>query len=75
MLRRLGGATALCAAAFFFYAYYIRHFKWRDCFNELGRCFDSDTSTVYLEQSGPIWLMFGVLALALGLWFLRPNRR
>lgn len=75
IFRRLNGAALLCVAAFFLYAYYIQYFKWRDCFNDQGRCFDSETSTVYLEQSGPIWLGIGLLTLGFALWLLRPNRR
>jgi len=46
-------------------AYYVQYFKWRDCFNELGRCYDSETGMVYLEQSGMIW--FSLCALSFGL--------
>lgn len=75
MFRRLSAAVAICATAFFFGAYYIRYFKWRDCFNELGRCFDSDTGTVYMEQAGLIWMTLGILSLGIAIWMLRPRGR
>ncbi len=75
MFRRLKAAVAICATAFFFGAYYIRYFKWRDCFNELGRCFDSKTGTVYVEQAGLIWMALGVLSFGVLIWTLRPTGR
>lgn len=42
--------------------FYERYWRWRGCFNELGRCFDPVTQDVYLEQSG---LVFGGLAAIL----------
>ncbi|HGG06075.1 MAG TPA: hypothetical protein ENK28_11505 [Aliiroseovarius sp.] len=47
----------------FAFAFYDRYFRWRDCFNDLGRCFDSDTGLVYLEQAGMVWMGLFVLAL------------
>jgi hypothetical protein len=35
-----------CAALSAF-AHYDRYYKWRECFNELGRCFDPETASVY----------------------------
>ena len=56
-------AAALAGVAFLFgagtalfaYAFYDRYWQWRDCFNELGRCYDPDTQDVYLEQAGMVW--------------------
>lgn len=45
--------------------YYSNHFKWRDCFNELGRCHDPETGVVYLEQGGPGWLALAISAFAM----------
>ena len=45
------------------FLYYIRYFKWRNCFNELGRCYDSETGLVYLEQSGIFWGLLTCLTL------------
>lgn len=39
----------------FTFAYYDRYWRWRGCFNELGRCYDAESQQVFLEQSGMIW--------------------
>ena len=41
------GVSVLCG-----YLYFVQYYKWRDCFDEIGRCFDSQHGVVYLEQSG-----------------------
>ena len=56
------------SAVLFCFAYYDSYFKWRSCFNELGRCFDSDTGVVHLEQSGVAWLTLAVLASSIALY-------
>lgn len=56
--------------AIFGFAYYHQYFKWRDCFNDLGRCYDSDTATVYLEQSGIVWLSLALIAAAVGFFHI-----
>ncbi|WP_157617016.1 hypothetical protein [Thioclava pacifica] len=58
-------------------AYYAQYFRWRDCFNELGRCYDARDGVVYLEQSGGIWLTLTAIALGLflfRLWRMRAKR-
>ncbi len=52
---------SLALSAFFFYAFYIQYYVWRDCFNELGRCYDPASGIVFLEQSGFIWSSLGAL--------------
>ena len=42
------------------------YWRWRDCFNELGRCFDPEAGVVYHEQAGAFWLV-AVLVFGLGL--------
>ena len=62
----------------FGYLFYAQNFKWRDCFNELGRCYDAETGTVYLEQSGAVWLSLTALTLGVSLyqiWRLRKQCR
>jgi hypothetical protein len=54
--------TLVCAMAF-----YERFWIWRDCFDELGRCYDSDAG-VMTKASGPIW---GILTVLFGALFLR----
>ncbi len=36
------------------------YWKWRDCFNESGLCFDNETGVVFSE---PIGLIFGGLTI------------
>ena len=75
MIRKAISLVFFAAAVFFGFAYYDRYFKWRDCFNELGRCFDSETASVYVEQAGMVWGLFFFLTIipALVLWFKRPK--
>jgi hypothetical protein len=63
------------AAAVFAYAWYDRYWLWRDCFNELGRCYDPDGQQVYLEQAGLVWGLFtGFSLLLLVLFAWRASR-
>jgi hypothetical protein len=50
-------------------AYYDRFWRWRDCFNELGRCYDPDRQQVFLGQAGLVWGTFAVLSLLLATLF------
>ncbi len=68
MIRKISSLVSLGLAFAFGYLYYVEYFKWRNCFNELGRCFDDDAGVVYLEQSGVVWLLLAVLALGVGLY-------
>lgn len=56
------GLSAAC-----FGAYYQLHFKWRGCFNELGRCIDPETGVVYSESSGLVWLPLALLSCGLSI--------
>lgn len=56
------------------YVYYARYVARRQCFNELGRCFDAETGVVYHEQSGGVWLLLAVLAFGLAVFQLRRIR-
>jgi hypothetical protein len=51
---------------FFAFAYHDRYWRHRDCFNELGRCYVSEETTVY-TTSGFIWGFFALLFAALAL--------
>jgi hypothetical protein len=62
LLVSLGGLLAL--------TFYDRYWKWRDCFNELGRCFDPITQDVYLQQSGGVYGGLAAVFLILGLALL-----
>jgi hypothetical protein len=57
---RTVAAILLIVAAFFGWVFHERHWRWRDCFNELGRCWDPVGEQVYVEGAGLIW---GTLAL------------
>ena len=61
-LRKFVFWVSLGLAGLFWLAYYQFFFKWRGCFNELGRCFDADRGVVYLEQAGMVWLALATLA-------------
>lgn len=61
----------------FGYFYYAQYFKWRDCFNEAGRCFDRQSGVVYMEQSGIAWIILTLLtfgAFVFCLWSSRPPK-
>ncbi|WP_306150773.1 hypothetical protein [Roseovarius sp. MMSF_3281] len=58
----------------FGYLYYVQYFKWRSCFNALGRCYDAEAGVVYHAQSGTIWASLAGLMLLAALyqaWRLR----
>jgi len=55
--------------------YFDRYWKWRDCFNELGRCYDAGTQMVYFEQAGLVWATFVILFAGAGLAVLLFRRR
>lgn len=76
--RWLRGAMAvfcLALAALFAFAFYDRYWRWRDCFNELGRCTDPESQEVYLEQAGIVWGSFTILSLAGVLLLILRRRR
>lgn len=50
-------SLGFCAFAWLFYE---RYYRWRDCFNELGRCYDPDGSFEVYTTAGQVW---GWLAL------------
>jgi len=58
-------AVLLGMAALLGFAYIDRYYRWRDCFNDLGRCYDPHTGLVYLEQAGLVWLMLLLICLGL----------
>jgi hypothetical protein len=70
--------SLVCAAGaiLFALAYYERYWRWRDCFNELGRCYDSASEEVFLEQAGLVWGSFAVISMLLmALFVWRGLRR
>ena len=73
MTNRIASVVSFCFAVFFGTSYYTQYFQRRDCFNELGRCFDPETGVVYFQEAGPIWFVLMLLALALGYFFGRKG--
>ena len=72
-LARLLGFTRI--ATWFALAFHSRYWIWRDCFNEEGRCSDSEAG-VMVEQAGLIggglFLIFAALALRALVKLRRP---
>ena len=56
----------LCCALFFGWMFYERYWRLLDCFNELGRCFDSTSETV-AKDSNFVYGLMAALALVLAL--------
>ena len=70
MIRWITGLILLGISGGFFWLYHAQYFRWRGCFNDLGRCFDPVSGMVYLEQAGMIWLSLGVVTGFAALWLL-----
>lgn len=66
---------SLALAALFAFAFHELYWRWRDCFNELGRCYDPESSVVYLEQSGSIWGGTTGIALVAAAVFMLLSRK
>ena len=75
LVRIVLGIAATGIGALLALAFYDRYWRWRDCFNELGRCFDPVTQDVYLEQAGEVYGGLAALFLILGLALLAWRRR
>lgn len=63
-----GAAIGLAGFGFFLYCFYVRYYKWRDCFNADGRCYDPDGSLQVYTTGGMWWgwisLVFLLIAVA-----------
>lgn len=66
LLARVGALVSLSCAAFFGWLWYQQYLKWD--FNELGRYYDPVDQVVYTD-SGFVWVLPAVLALAAGVFF------
>lgn len=64
MIRNLASLLLFGLSVLFGYLYYGQYHRWRDCFDEAGRCFDPQYGVVYLEQSGMTWAALTVLTFA-----------
>ncbi len=69
-MRRVLGIVLVGFGALAALAFYDCYWRWRDCFNELGRCFDPVTQDVYLEQAGLVWGGLTTLFLSTGVILL-----
>ena len=49
-LRAIFAAALIVSGVLFALAFEARYWRRRDCFNELGRCYDPVSQDVYLEQ-------------------------
>ncbi|MFT4119304.1 hypothetical protein [Bradyrhizobium sp.] len=65
-LRAILGAVLIGLGVLFALAFEARYWRWRDCFNELDRCFDPVTQDVYLAQAGPVWGGLAAVSLLAG---------
>lgn len=65
----------LALTGVFVFAFHDRFWRWRDCFNELGRCYDPEQAIVY-TTSGFVWGVFAAVFACLSLlslWRLRGS--
>jgi hypothetical protein len=70
MMRLCAGAFFAGLAGLFGLAFYDRYWRWRDCFNELGRCYDPELQQVYGKQAGVIWGGLTLVCLAIAIVLL-----
>ena len=56
----------LGCALFFGWLFYERYWRWLDCFNDLGRCFDPESETVATDRNS-MYGLASALALVLAL--------
>ena len=76
MIRKTVALLLLILCGLFALAFHDRYWRWRDCFNELGRCYDPQTQDVFLEQAGVAWGSLSLICLAVAVvLFIRKHRR
>jgi hypothetical protein len=75
MIRRTVGIFFAVLAGLFGIAFYERYWRWRDCFNELGRCYDAEAQDVFLEQAGIAWGCLTLICVAIAIAFLIRSLR
>lgn len=73
-----GLAIGSAGFAFFLWCFYIRYYKWRDCFNEEGRCYDPDGSLQVYTVAGIWWgwisVAFLLIAVVSAIVLMRRRR-
>jgi hypothetical protein len=67
-------ALFLAAALTCGWMFHDHYWKWRNCFNELGRCFVPETGIV-LSDNNFVWGLIAAVAFALALLFGIWSRR
>jgi len=67
MIRKTVALLLLVLSGLFALAFHDRYWRWRSCFNELGRCYDPQTQDVFLEQAGVAWGSLSLICLAVAL--------
>lgn len=72
--RLVSGAALLLLALLFGFAFYDRYWRWRDCFNELGRCYDPVGQQVYLDQAAVVWGGLAVVCFVVGVVLVLRRR-
>jgi hypothetical protein len=74
-LRGIVGMALIGLGLLFVLAFESRYWRWRDCFNELGRCYDPVSQDVYLEQAGLVWGSLAAVSLLAGIGLVVGLRR
>ena len=72
---RAAAVLLLVVAGFFGWVFHERYWRWRGCFNELGRCSDPVGEEVFVEGAGMIWGAFALLPLLAAILLLALARR
>jgi hypothetical protein len=67
-------ALFLASALVCGWMFHEHYWKWRNCFNELGRCFVPETGIV-LSDNNFVWGLIAAVAFALALLFWMWSRR
>ena len=75
MIRHTVGLLSALACGLFGLAFYERYWRWRDCFNELGRCYDAASGEVFLDQAGIVWGGLTAICFAIAIVLLVRKRR
>lgn len=56
-------------------AFDAMYWRWRDCYNELGRCYNPDGAHVVYTTAGAVWLLPCVVCIVVSLAFALRRQR